>query len=404
MRILDLARKDLLQIVRDRRSAFFLVVMPILFTLFFVLIFGSQGGKSDPRLPVGWVDRDTGSTLSTRLLRLLEGSTAIRPVPLDGAKADKAGESVRDGKLAATVIVPQGFAQTVWADQPAKVTVIMDANSLVGQAAGNAIDTALTRLLGGVQAARISAQALEAEGRSLTPKERQAYLEGAVDKTIDAWREPPLRVFVELQAGQAETGNYNATTQLSPGMLVQFAIYGLMTSAAVLVLERKSRALQRLLTTPIRRWEVIAGHTLAMFVVVFLQGVIVVAFGQLALHVNYMRQPLAILLVVATFALWVASLGLLIGALSKTQEQVVTYSLMAMFIFSALGGAWFSLEATGKAFAAIGHLTPAAWAMDGFQNILVRGLGLNSVLLPAGIVLAYALLFFALAVWRFRFE
>ncbi len=42
--------------------------------------------------------------------------------------------------------------------------------------------------------------------------------------------------------------------------------------------------------------------------------------------------------------------------------------------------------------------------MDGFQNIVLRGGGTGSALLPAGIVLAYALGFFGLAVWRFKFE
>jgi hypothetical protein len=42
--------------------------------------------------------------------------------------------------------------------------------------------------------------------------------------------------------------------------------------------------------------------------------------------------------------------------------------------------------------------------MDGFQNIVVRGLGLGSVLLPAGLLVAYTVAFFGLAVWRFQFE
>jgi ABC-2 type transport system permease protein len=75
-----------------------------------------------------------------------------------------------------------------------------------------------------------------------------------------------------------------------------------------------------------------------------------------------------------------------------------------MFVFSALGGAWFPLEVAGKAFSAIGHAMPTAWAMDGFQNVVVRGLGLRSVVLPACVLLAYALAFFGLAVWCFRFE
>jgi hypothetical protein len=37
---------------------------------------------------------------------------------------------------------------------------------------------------------------------------------------------------------------------------------------------------------------------------------------------------------------------------------------------------------------------PTDWAMDGSQNIVVRGLELSSVLLPTGLLLAYAAAFF----------
>lgn len=77
-------------------------------------------------------------------------------------------------------------------------------------------------------------------------------------------------------------------------------------------------------------------------------------------------------------------------------------ALMAMFIFSALGGTWFPLEASSGAFSAIGRLMPSAWAMNGYQNILIRGLGSESAWMPALLLLGYALGFFALAVWRFR--
>jgi ABC-2 type transport system permease protein len=103
-----------------------------------------------------------------------------------------------------------------------------------------------------------------------------------------------------------------------------------------------------------------------------------------------------------TLGLWIAAMGLLIGVLARDDSQVVLFSLMAMFIFSALGGVWFMLESTGGLFAAIGKLMPSAWAMNGFQNLLIRGLGLESAWLPAAVLLAYALGFFALAVWRFR--
>jgi ABC-2 type transport system permease protein len=82
----------------------------------------------------------------------------------------------------------------------------------------------------------------------------------------------------------------------------------------------------------------------------------------------------------------------------------VIFALIPMFVFSAMGGAWMPLEFTSKTFQAIGHLSPVAWAMDGFKNIIARGLGLESVLIPAAALLGYAVMFFGLAVWRFRFD
>jgi ABC-2 type transport system permease protein len=72
-----------------------------------------------------------------------------------------------------------------------------------------------------------------------------------------------------------------------------------------------------------------------------------------------------------------------------------------MFVFAGLGGAWVPLEVTGATFQAIGHISPIAWAMDGFKNVVIRGLGIESVVLPASALIGYAGVFFALAAWRF---
>jgi ABC-2 type transport system permease protein len=198
-----------------------------------------------------------------------------------------------------------------------------------------------------------------------------------------------------MQSGFAHT---------SPGMMVQFAIAGLIGSGTILVTERKSGALRRLLTTAISRTEIVFGHYLAMVAMIFGQLLILAAFGQLALGVNYMRAPVAVLLLMLTTALWSAALGLLIGTLAKSDDQVTIFALLPMFVLAGMGGAWVPLEFTGETFQAIGHLLPSAWAMDGFENIVIRGLGLESAWLPVGIMLAYAVGLFALAAWRFRFE
>ena len=127
-----------------------------------------------------------------------------------------------------------------------------------------------------------------------------------------------------------------------------------------------------------------------------------VVFGQLVLGVNYMTSPLGTLLVSVALGLWVAAMGLLIGTIVKDDSQVVLFALLAMFIFSALGGTWFPLEVTSGGFAMVGKVMPSAWAMTGYQNILMRGLGSESAWMPTLILMAYALGFFVLAVWRFR--
>jgi len=194
----------------------------------------------------------------------------------------------------------------------------------------------------------------------------------------------------------------NPYNQASPGILIQFAVMGLVTSAQILVRERKSRTLQRLITTALKSWEIMVGHMVGMFVIVFIQMAILIVFGQMVLDVGYLREPVSVLLVSVALGLWVSSLGLLIGLLAKGDDEVILYAMITMFIFSGLGGAWFPLETAGRIFATIGKILPSAWAMTGLQNVLIRGLGLSSVWQPAGILLAYALGFFIIAVWRFR--
>ena len=412
MRMIDLALKDLMQLIRDWQTALFLVIMPIAFTLFFGFIFGGTGGEDDPRLPVGFLDQDGGSVLSTHLLDLLSASDAIRPVVLENESLDEAEKKVSDNDLAAVVIVPAGYSgQTlrlgsgqVLAGEEIRLTVIVDADTAAGSTAQNGVQTGVARLMGAIQAAQLSAQSLAAQGGTAD----EAFLLQTLDDAIEAWREPPLTVAVMQPEASGEdeeqTTESNPYAQSSPGMMVQFSIAGLLGAANILVIERKSKSLQRLLTTAISRAEIILGHFLAMFVMIFLQVALLMGFGQIALGLDYLREPLAMLLLVVTMSLWTAGLGLLIGVLAKTEDQVHVFALLPMFVLSGLGGAWMPLEFTGKTFQTVGHLLPTAWAMDGIQNIIMRGLGLESVLLPAGIMLAYAVAFFALAVWRFRFE
>jgi ABC-2 type transport system permease protein len=392
MRWWHLLAKDLLQMAKDWKSAIFLLAMPLAFTLFFGFVTGRDARAAPVR--IGWLDRDlrTREQATGAALRDLAASApGVQLVELAGR--EEAAAQVRGGKLAAAAVVPAGFAEAAWTDQPLPLAIIAASYEPDARAGADRLRSAATRLLGAVQAARLALAPGEAADR--------AARERALGRALAEWQRPRVSLVSETYL---PAGRMTGFQQSSPGMIVQFAIYSLISSAMILVMERKSRAMQRLLTTSASRASIIAGHLGAMFLVIWVQEAALVACGQLAFGVNYLRAPGATLLMMSALALWSASLGLLVASLARNEQQVVMYSMLAMFLFSALGGAWFPLDVAGGGFARVGRLTPGAWAMDAFRGILLRGHDLAAVLAPAGLLAACAAAFFGLALWRFRFE
>lgn len=398
MRILDLAIKDLSQMFRDKRSSLFLLVMPIMFTFFMGFAYGSGQENSedvDYRIPLALVDPEPESRLNEMFHTRLDSSDSIRIVLLDEADAM---DALHKGEVAGVLIVPVGFNEQVEAGEEAQMNLIADSASSEGQSLYQLLRVPISQLMSAVEVAQISADVQS------NPDEYVPSIELAWSKWDENSKVSLVRVELAV-AEEAESNDWtggNPYNQASPGILVQFAIIGLITSAQIFVLEKKSRTLQRLITTAMKPWEIITGHMLAMFTLTFMQIALLVVFGQLFLKVDYLREPLSILLVSVTLGLWAASMGLLIGVFAKEEQQVIMYAMIAMFVFSGLGGTWFPLEASGGAFAAIGKTMPSYWAMNGYQNILIRGLGLESVWTAVGMLSAYAVFFFLLAVWRFR--
>jgi ABC-2 type transport system permease protein len=393
IRILDIAFKDLLQLSRDFKTFMFLLLMPILFTFLFGFAFGGfGGGNSDSRLPVGYLSQDS-HWVTNSLHDLLVKSEVIRLDENTYRSASDLEQLVADGDLAAALIVPNGYGKAILKGKTIRLIVITDPNSTVWTTVQAELLSLASRLDGAVRTATVIEES-GAEGPSF---------HYTFKKTLTAWDEPPISIQETASSTLQKSENNNgALTHTAPGMMLQFAIAGLLTAAQIIVTERKSRTLQRLLTTSAQRVHILIGHYLAILFMILAQFLILMLFGQIILKLDYLRVPAGSLLVAFSAALCIAALGLLIGILAKTEEQAIIFSLVPMFVFAGLGGAWVPLEVTGAAFRTIGHLSPVAWGMDGFENILARGLGFNSVLLPAAALLGYAAFFFILAVWRFR--
>ncbi len=110
--ILDITLKDLVQLVRNKMTFLFLLVMPIIFTLLFGFAFGGFGSQSsEQRFPVGYLDLDKSESslkLADRLTRsaifYLEDNPDRSKPELESLVSRKA--------LAAAVLVPEGFGES----------------------------------------------------------------------------------------------------------------------------------------------------------------------------------------------------------------------------------------------------------------------------------------------------
>jgi ABC-2 type transport system permease protein len=391
IRIFDIAAKDILQLARDRKIFLFLLIMPVVFTFLFGYAFGAfSRDPSDSRLPVGFQNQDEG-WVSDNLVDLLAKSQVFRLEMGLGQNQAELESLVADEKLAGAIIIPPGYGQNILHEKPAKLILISDTGLPAGQSVESEALSAAVRLDSAIRTAIVLEEVVG----------EQIPFDYAFEQALESWDNPPIQVKERTSSAIIEQDEGNMSlAHVAPGMMLQFAIAGLLTSAQIIVTERKSRSLERILTTATPRLIVLLGHFLAIFLVIMGQFIALISFGQLILNINYSNAPEATALVALASALCISALGLLIGMLAKSEEQAIALSIVPMFVLSGLGGAWVPLEFTGETFRIIGHASPIAWAMDGFKNISIRGLGLESVLIPAAVLLGYAVLFFSLATWR----
>ena len=391
MRVLTLTLKDLSQIIRDRKSLIYFILMPVVFTAFmgFALTAGSTSDQTTA-IQIGWLNLDGETPISAALRSSLESSQSYAIKEVAPAPQAELEQHVQENSMAATVVVPAGYSSALSSGAATPLQVILDQNSADAETVQSAVQASLASLLASQEIARLVAPSSGAQQSA------------AFQSAFQAWQNPGYAIVSQTPGPAKPQVLDNAYNQSSPGMMVMFAIFGLITSAMVLVNERQTNTLQRMFAGGVSMTEIIVGHTLAMFVVVFVQSSILIAFGQAVFHVNYLSRPAASLLALGALALWVSALGLLIGAISKDVEQVTMFGMLAMFVLSALGGAMFPLDFAGNAFTTVGKLLPSSWSMGSFQDVLVRGYSLGHILPGLAVQAGFAALFLFLAVSRFK--
>ena len=188
-----------------------------------------------------------------------------------------------------------------------------------------------------------------------------------------------------------------------PGYTTMGVFFIVGTLATSLLTEKKEGTFRRLLVAPFPRFALLAGKLIPYYLVNLIQVVIMFTTAHLFFGMAF-GDPLALLVLSLALAAAATGLGLMIAAFCKTDTQIGGLTSLLTLTMSALGGCLMPTFIMPEFLQKISRLIPHAWAMQGFQDVLVRGYGVMGILPEAGMLIAFALAFFLIGVWRFRFD
>lgn len=193
--------------------------------------------------------------------------------------------------------------------------------------------------------------------------------------------------------------------QAIPGILVMFTLLVLLTSgASMLVIERRQGLLRRLAYAPMSRAEVVAGKWGGRMVLAALQVGSAVLIGTLLFDMQWGPDVPMIILVLASWAAFCASAGLMLGSIAKTDGQASGLGVLFANALAALGGCWWPIEVAPAWMQGLQNFLPTGWTMDALHKLISFEAGAASAVPYVIALLAGSLVVGAIAVNRFRYE
>jgi len=193
--------------------------------------------------------------------------------------------------------------------------------------------------------------------------------------------------------------------QAIPGILVMFTILVLLTTGGtMLVIERKQGLLRRLASAPFSRRDVIAGKWGGRMLIAVVQITVALLFGTYLFEMAWGPNFAMVVLVLAVWAGFCASAGLLLGSLANTEGQASGLGVLAANGLAALGGCWWPIEVTPAWMQMIQKFTPTGWTMDAMHKLISFQSGPASVIPQLVLLIVATVVVAAYAAKRFQYQ
>lgn len=393
--------------------------LPLLTAGLFFFAFGGSGfGNGEFELPPTQVqvvnlDRaQMGFSTGTLLVQVLESAVPDVVQVSEAADAASARAAVDHQQAAVAVIIPPDLTAALFDPEgQAAVELYQDPTLSLGP---GIVKEIVGRIIDGLAGSRIATttayEQLSAQGLAVDAPLLQGIGShyAAWAETLGEEQQAGTHPFLDLEslAGAEEEGADSTAFILGlvmAGMMVFYVFTTGAASAQSILQEEEEGTLPRLFTTPTPQSSILGGKFLAGFVLLAVQVVVLVVISHLLFGIDW-GEPLPVALVTVGLVLLAASFGLFLISWLKNARQagIVIGGVMTVLGMIGMVGAFTAgVPGASKAVSNVALVTPHGWAIRGWQ-LLLEGGGVEDVLPTVALMLALAIAFFVVGVFRFR--
>ncbi|HLJ88355.1 MAG TPA: ABC transporter permease [Candidatus Angelobacter sp.] len=340
-RFMAIARKELVQVLRDSRSLTIVLVMPIVL----VLLFGYGVSLDLKHLPIYVYDRD-GSQQSQDLLKRFQSNEYFDIVGVAGNYHDLT-RALDDGRAKMGVVIPWDFSQRLHDGRPASVQALIDgtddntANVLIGYAQG-----VVQGYSSGIQ------------------------LDWLRDRGQIA---QPAPVSVETRTWYNE--DLESSAFIIPGVLaLVMSVIGAFLTSLTIAREWERGTMEQLVSTPVSPLEIMLGKLVPYFLIGMVDVIICALLALYWFHVPFRGSFLTLMLSSAMFLVVVLSLGFFISVIAKNQLAASQISLLATFLPAfLLSGFLYAIEQMPVVLQWITRILPARYYVSILKKVFLKG-------------------------------
>jgi ABC-2 type transport system permease protein len=402
-----ITKKDVRLQLRDKRALFVLIALPLTFISILGLTTGQLFSEKEKgkKYRLGVVDQDQ-SKYSEKLLAEVRKIEALDMTEIDDLTA--AREMLADGKIEVLAHIGPDYSKRIdelnladvfYADKGKLGGKLknLDIEVQAGAFLVNAAEIVET-LVFAFAVRTVAPDVLAAEEPQLSRK-----LEGSILRARRAARDYGDE---ETAADDPPEGKSRADVvyqYLVPSYTVMFVFFIVNFMAHSIVTERDTGTLARLLVAPLTRSGLMIGKTVPFLFISLSQTVLLFLCGRVLFQMSWGMYPLMLLPVMLCTSIAATSLGLMAATIVKNDSQVSAYGNFLVLTLAGISGCLMPRSWQPKLMQDIGLATPHAWSLIAYDQLLSRELPkLSTVWECCGMLLAFALVFYAIGSWRFR--